>query len=69
MKKSTWLFALALALSLAIPALPIHHLEGHVLSPLLAARPPVYAPPLEDTVLLRPWRVRPLNGLRRLFGG
>lgn len=35
-------FAEALALSLSIPALPIHHLEGHLLSPLLAARPPVF---------------------------
>lgn len=33
-------------------------------------RGPTYAPaPFEDTVLLRPWRIRPLNGLRRLFGG
>lgn len=29
-----------LGLSLDIPALPIHHLEGHLLSPLLAADPP-----------------------------
>jgi N6-L-threonylcarbamoyladenine synthase len=33
-------FAHALALSLHIPALGIHHLEGHLLSPLLSARPP-----------------------------
>lgn len=36
--------------------------------------PPQRAPallpaPFDDAVLLRPWRVRPLNGLRRLFGG
>jgi hypothetical protein len=37
--------------------------------PPAVARPPVYAPPFEDTVLMRPWRVRPFNGLRRLFGG
>src|SRR5580692_2411763 len=29
-------FANALAMSLDVPALPIHHLEGHLLSPLLA---------------------------------
>lgn len=29
----------ALALALNLPALPIHHLEGHLLSPLLAAEP------------------------------
>ena len=33
-------FAHALSYSLAIPALGIHHLEGHLLSPLLSARPP-----------------------------
>jgi N6-L-threonylcarbamoyladenine synthase len=33
-------FAHSLALSLGIPALGIHHLEGHLLSPLLSARPP-----------------------------
>ena len=33
-------FAHALALSLKIPAIGIHHLEGHLLSPLLSARPP-----------------------------
>jgi N6-L-threonylcarbamoyladenine synthase len=32
-------FAEALALALDIPALPIHHLEGHLLSPLLARDP------------------------------
>ncbi len=30
-------FAAGLAASLAVPALPVHHLEGHLLSPLLAA--------------------------------
>jgi N6-L-threonylcarbamoyladenine synthase len=33
-------FAHSLALSLGIPAIGIHHLEGHLLSPLLSARPP-----------------------------
>ncbi len=32
----------ALAFTLGIPALGIHHLEGHLLSPLLAARPPQF---------------------------
>lgn len=33
-------------------------------------RPPAYVPPpFDDDVLIRPWRVRPFNGLRRLFGG
>ena len=35
-------FAHALALALRIPALGIHHLEGHLLSPLLSARPPQF---------------------------
>jgi len=35
-------FAHALALSLGVPALGIHHLEGHLLSPLLSARPPEF---------------------------
>lgn len=30
----------SLALALNIPAIPIHHLEGHLLSPLLAETPP-----------------------------
>jgi N6-L-threonylcarbamoyladenine synthase len=30
----------ALGVSLGIPALPVHHLEGHLLSPLLSATPP-----------------------------
>jgi N6-L-threonylcarbamoyladenine synthase len=33
-------FAESLALSLKVPALPVHHLEGHLLSPLLSADPP-----------------------------
>ena len=32
----------AFALSLGVPALPLHHLEGHLLSPLLSADPPAY---------------------------
>src|SRR5438132_8442569 len=35
-------FAHSLALSLRIPAIGIHHLEGHLLSPLLSARPPQF---------------------------
>ena len=35
-------FAHALALALEVPALGIHHLEGHLLSPLLSARPPAF---------------------------
>jgi len=35
-------FAESLALALGIPALPVHHLEGHLLSPLLAAEPPTF---------------------------
>ncbi|MBP9218245.1 MAG: tRNA (adenosine(37)-N6)-threonylcarbamoyltransferase complex transferase subunit TsaD [Sterolibacterium sp.] len=35
-------FATALALALDIPALPVHHLEGHLLSPLLANDPPAF---------------------------
>ncbi len=32
-------FAEGLALALNIPALPVHHLEGHLLSPLLSSEP------------------------------
>jgi len=32
-------FAVSLALALDVPALPIHHLEGHLLSPLLSREP------------------------------
>ena len=35
-------FAAALALARGIPALPVHHLEGHLLSPLLATDPPAF---------------------------
>ncbi|RLJ67876.1 tRNA (adenosine(37)-N6)-threonylcarbamoyltransferase complex transferase subunit TsaD [Sulfurisoma sediminicola] len=35
-------FAESLALALGIPALPVHHLEGHLLSPLLAKAPPAF---------------------------
>ena len=35
-------FARALALSLGIPAIGIHHLEGHLLSPLMAAPAPSF---------------------------
>ena len=35
-------FAEALALALGVPALPVHHLEGHLLSPLLADDAPDY---------------------------
>jgi len=35
-------FAEALALTRGIPALPVHHLEGHLLSPLLSADPPQF---------------------------
>ena len=33
-------FARSLALSLGVPAIGIHHLEGHLLSPLLSSKPP-----------------------------
>jgi N6-L-threonylcarbamoyladenine synthase len=35
-------FAHGLASSLGIPAIGIHHLEGHLLSPLLSGRPPEF---------------------------
>jgi N6-L-threonylcarbamoyladenine synthase len=35
-------FAEALSYSLSIPAIPIHHLEGHLLSPLLAKDAPTF---------------------------
>jgi len=35
-------FAEALGMALDAPVLPIHHLEGHLLSPLLAADPPCF---------------------------
>lgn len=35
-------FAEALATSLGVPTVPVHHLEGHLLSPLLSSRPPSF---------------------------
>ena len=35
-------FAERLAAALGIPVLPVHHLEGHLLSPLLSSRPPTF---------------------------
>jgi N6-L-threonylcarbamoyladenine synthase len=35
-------FAEALAVALDIPTIPVHHLEGHLLSPLLSADPPSF---------------------------
>ncbi|HEX6734377.1 MAG TPA: tRNA (adenosine(37)-N6)-threonylcarbamoyltransferase complex transferase subunit TsaD, partial [Azonexus sp.] len=35
-------FAEALALALDKPTIPVHHLEGHLLSPLLSATPPTF---------------------------
>ena len=35
-------FAKSLAFALGVPALGIHHLEGHLLSPLLSKRPPAF---------------------------
>lgn len=35
-------FATALGQALGRPALPVHHLEGHLLSPFLSADPPVF---------------------------
>jgi len=35
-------FARGMALMLGVPALGVHHLEGHLLSPLLSARPPAF---------------------------
>lgn len=32
----------ALAFALEVPAIPIHHLEGHMLSPMLSATPPQF---------------------------
>jgi N6-L-threonylcarbamoyladenine synthase len=34
--------ASALAMGLGVPAIPIHHLEGHLLSPMLSAKPPTF---------------------------
>ncbi|WP_370263418.1 tRNA (adenosine(37)-N6)-threonylcarbamoyltransferase complex transferase subunit TsaD [Limnobacter sp.] len=35
-------FAYSLAMGLGLPVLPIHHLEGHLLSPLLSQNPPSF---------------------------
>ena len=35
-------FAEALAVALDKPTIPVHHLEGHLLSPLLSAAPPTF---------------------------
>ena len=35
-------FAEALATALGVPTVPVHHLEGHLLSPLLSSRPPSF---------------------------
>ena len=35
-------FAEGLATSLGIPTIPVHHLEGHLLSPLLSRQPPAF---------------------------
>ena len=35
-------FAEGLAASLGVPVVPVHHLEGHLLSPLLSHRPPTF---------------------------
>jgi N6-L-threonylcarbamoyladenine synthase len=35
-------FAESLGVALNVPTLPVHHLEGHLLSPLLAAEPPAF---------------------------
>lgn len=35
-------FAHGLAFALGVPAIGVHHLEGHLLSPMLSARPPTF---------------------------
>ena len=35
-------FAEGLAVSLSVPVVPVHHLEGHLLSPLLSRTPPAF---------------------------
>ncbi|MBM3367735.1 MAG: tRNA (adenosine(37)-N6)-threonylcarbamoyltransferase complex transferase subunit TsaD [Betaproteobacteria bacterium] len=35
-------FAHGLAFALGVPAIGVHHMEGHLLSPMLAARPPQF---------------------------
>jgi N6-L-threonylcarbamoyladenine synthase len=35
-------FAEGLAMALGLPVIPVHHLEGHLLSPLLSRQPPTF---------------------------
>ncbi|PZO27162.1 MAG: tRNA (adenosine(37)-N6)-threonylcarbamoyltransferase complex transferase subunit TsaD [Betaproteobacteria bacterium] len=35
-------FAYSLAMGLNLPVIPVHHLEGHLLSPLLSSNPPAF---------------------------
>ena len=35
-------YAVSLAMGLGVPALPVHHLEGHLLAPLLEKSPPAF---------------------------
>jgi len=35
-------FAHGLAFALGVPAIGVHHMEGHLLSPMLSARPPLF---------------------------
>lgn len=35
-------FAYSMAMGLNLPVIPVHHLEGHLLSPLLSANPPAF---------------------------
>ncbi|MDR3299204.1 MAG: tRNA (adenosine(37)-N6)-threonylcarbamoyltransferase complex transferase subunit TsaD [Candidatus Accumulibacter sp.] len=35
-------FAEGLAMALGVPVIPVHHLEGHLLSPLLSSQPPPF---------------------------
>ncbi|HEX4917424.1 MAG TPA: tRNA (adenosine(37)-N6)-threonylcarbamoyltransferase complex transferase subunit TsaD [Limnobacter sp.] len=35
-------FAYSLAMGLDLPVIPVHHLEGHLLSPLLSSNPPAF---------------------------
>ena len=35
-------YAYSLAMGLSLPVIPVHHLEGHLLSPLLSANPPAF---------------------------
>jgi N6-L-threonylcarbamoyladenine synthase len=35
-------FAEGLAMALGVPVIPVHHLEGHLLSPLLSSQPPTF---------------------------